>query len=138
MDDSIIVRRLIKKLPNIFDITKMEIYLVYVSNPYPHRVYGESAMSDFYVGVKQHRDSNAAFAKKLFNSYKKFLEQAKTLELVHYLDEDIPSGIISAAKKNKVDLVVMASNRYSGIKSIILGNNVHDVIVNSKHPILVL
>jgi nucleotide-binding universal stress UspA family protein len=138
IDDSTIVRKLIKRLPTVIDLSDKEFFLVHVSDPYPPRVYSDSALSEFYVGVKHHRESCNAFANKVFKTYQKMLLQAKRVELVHTFDDDIPNGIIQAAKKNKVDVIAMTTHRYTGLKSILLGNKVHDVIVNSKYPILVI
>ena len=62
IDNSTIVRKLIKRLPTVVDISDKELFLVHVSDPYPPRVYSDSALSEFYVGVKQHRESCNAFA----------------------------------------------------------------------------
>ena len=42
------------------------------------------------------------------------------------------------AKKAKVDVIVMASHKRTGIKGILLGSETHEVIVHSTLPVLVL
>ncbi len=138
IDDSTIVQKLIKRIPTVIDISQKELYLVHVSDPYPPRIYSDSVLSEFNISVKHHRESCRAFANKIFKNYQKLLSQAKQVELIHIYEEDIPFGILTAAKKTKVDVIAMTTHRYTGLKSILLGDKVHDVIVNSKYPVLVI
>ena len=73
-----------------------------------------------------------------FKQYKRILGDTKSISLLIVFKDDIPTGIVKAAKKNKVDCIVMASHRYSGLDNILLGNKVHQVIISSKFPVLVL
>ncbi len=50
----------------------------------------------------------------------------------------VAEGIISAAKKHKCDLIVMASHGRKGIKRILLGSETLDVLTHSHIPVLVL
>lgn len=138
IDDSEIVHRLIKKIPSCLDIAQKEIYFVYISKSYPPSTYSEVAYNDYSISIEHHRAACKAHAQKLFAKYRKLLESAKQLELIHNFDDDIPSGILQAAKKKKVDVIAMTTHRYTGLKSILLGDKVHDVIVNSKYPVLVI
>ena len=47
-------------------------------------------------------------------------------------------GIIAAAKRNKVDLIVMASHGRKGIKRLLLGSETQHVLTHSHIPVLVL
>lgn len=138
INESEIVTRLIKKIPSYLDITQKEIYFVYVSKPYPPSTYSEVAYNDYSISIEHHRAACKAHAQKLFTRYRKLLESAKQLEIIHIFDDDIPSGILHAAKKKKVDVIAMTTHRYTGLKSILLGDKVHDVIVNSKYPVLII
>ena len=138
IDDSTLVKNMIKKLPKILDISGKTIFLAHVSDPLPPTIYSESALSEFYISEKSHRETCEEFAKKLFESYKKMLPQASLVSSVHVFDADITDGILKAAKKNKVDGIVMASHRYTGINNVLLGDKVHKVIVSSKYPVLVV
>ncbi len=138
INESAIVQRLIKKLPSHLEIPQKEIYFVYISKPYPPSSYAEVAYNDYSISIEHHRAACKAHAQKLFNKYRKLLELAKKIELIHDFDDDFSSGIIQAAKKKKVDVIIMTTHRYTGLKSIFLGDRVHDVIVNSKFPVLVV
>ena len=138
IDDSTLVKNMIKNLPQILDISGKTIFLTHISDPLPPTIYSESALSEYYISEKSHRESCEEFAKKLFEGYKKFLPQASSVNSVHVFDSDISEGILKAAKKHKVDGIVMASHRYTGINNVLLGDKVHKVIVSSKYPVLVI
>jgi nucleotide-binding universal stress UspA family protein len=50
----------------------------------------------------------------------------------------IAEAIIAAAKRNKVDLIVMASHGRKGIKRLLLGSETQQVLTHSHTPVLVL
>ncbi len=50
----------------------------------------------------------------------------------------VSDAIISAAKKHKADLIVMASHGRKGIKRLLLGSETQQVLTHSHTPVLVL
>ena len=50
----------------------------------------------------------------------------------------VSDAIISAAKKHKADLIVMASHGRKGIKRLLLGSETQQVLTHSHIPVLVL
>ena len=50
----------------------------------------------------------------------------------------VSDAIISAAKKHKCDLIVMASHGRKGVKRLLLGSETHQVLTHSHIPVLVL
>ena len=50
----------------------------------------------------------------------------------------IAEAIISAAKRNKCDLIVMASHGRKGLKRLLLGSETQQVLTHSHTPVLVL
>ena len=52
--------------------------------------------------------------------------------------DDISDGLIKAANKMKVDLIVMASHGRKGIKRVLLGSETQNVLTHSEVPVLVL
>ena len=65
------------------------------------------------------------------------LQGVKTRALT--VKSDIVSdAIIAAAKKNKCDLIVMASHGRKGVKRLLLGSETHQVLTHSHIPVLVL
>jgi nucleotide-binding universal stress UspA family protein len=51
---------------------------------------------------------------------------------------EVAESIISAAKKHKCDLIVMASHGRKGISRVLLGSETMDVLTHSHIPVLVL
>ena len=52
--------------------------------------------------------------------------------------DDISEGLVKAANKMKVDLIVMASHGRKGIKRVLLGSETQNVLTHSEVPVLVL
>ena len=52
--------------------------------------------------------------------------------------DDISEGLVKAANKMKVDLIVMASHGRKGIKRLLLGSETQNVLTHSEVPVLVL
>lgn len=50
----------------------------------------------------------------------------------------VAEAVIAAAKKNKCDLIVMASHGRKGIKRLLLGSETQHVLTHSTVPVLVL
>ncbi|MDR3368308.1 universal stress protein [Rhodoferax sp.] len=50
----------------------------------------------------------------------------------------VSDAIIAAAKKNKCDLIVMASHGRRGVKRLLLGSETQQVLTHSHIPVLVL
>ena len=50
----------------------------------------------------------------------------------------VSDAIISAAKKQKCDLIVMASHGRRGVKRLLLGSETNQVLTHSHIPVLVL
>lgn len=138
INDSKLVHKQLKKIAHLGDLVDSTVYLVFVSEPFLPDIYSESTISRYYMSIEDYKQSCEAYVDMIFRKAKKILGDAVTCRTLHVYDEDIAKGILQAAKKVKADVIMMASHRYSGVKSVILGNNVHKVIVNSKFPVLVL
>lgn len=50
----------------------------------------------------------------------------------------IAESIITCAKKNKCDLIVMASHGRKGLKRLLLGSETTHVLTHSQVPVMVL
>ena len=50
----------------------------------------------------------------------------------------VAESIISAAKKHKCDLIVMASHGRKGVKRLLMGSETQHVLTHSTIPVLVL
>jgi nucleotide-binding universal stress UspA family protein len=52
--------------------------------------------------------------------------------------DSVSDALIAAAKKHKVDLIVMASHGRKGVKRLLLGSETQQVLTHSEIPVLVL
>jgi nucleotide-binding universal stress UspA family protein len=57
---------------------------------------------------------------------------------VEHVTDDFPAdAIVAAAKRNKCDLIFIASHGRHGFKASMLGSQTHKVLAQSKIPVLV-
>lgn len=60
------------------------------------------------------------------------------IETMVIKSDDISDGLVKAANKWKVDLIVMSSHGRKGIKRLLLGSETQNVLTHSSVPVLVL
>ena len=113
------------------------VTLVYVSDPMPPMIYSDSTMG-YGISVKEHKQACDAFAADVFKKAGTALGSSIKAKTLHIATGNLAEGILDGAKKAKADVIVMASHKLTGIKSMLLGSETHEVIVHSKLPVLVL
>jgi len=64
--------------------------------------------------------------------------QGVTVKAVTAKSDLVAEAVISAAKKHKCDLIVMASHGRKGLKRLLLGSETQHVLTHSHIPVLVL
>lgn len=64
--------------------------------------------------------------------------QGVTVKAVIAKSDLVAEAVISAAKKHKCDLIVMASHGRKGIKRLLMGSETQHVLTHSHIPVLVL
>lgn len=64
--------------------------------------------------------------------------QGVTVKAIVAKSDLVAEAIISAAKKHKCDMIVMASHGRKGIKRLLLGSETQHVLTHSHIPVLVL
>ena len=83
--------------------------------------------------------------KALGREYKEFLSKARKkcnkhgvdlIDIIEYGDEG--STIVSFAKKQRFDLIVMGSRGRGGIRRLILGSTANHVLHNTNIPVLIV
>ncbi len=84
---------------------------------------------------KQWSDDGEAVAQAVVDAAKKKGVKAKP---VIARSDLVAESIVSAAKKHKCDLIVMASHGRKGIKRLLLGSETQHVLTHSTVPVLVL
>jgi nucleotide-binding universal stress UspA family protein len=118
--------------------TGAELVALYVVPRYPISYFeGGSSVSDSEVArtEKQWADKGQAVVDQVQKAAKAGGVKAKGV-LAH--SDMVAESVISAAKKHKCDLIVMASHGRRGIKRILLGSETQHVLTHSTLPVLVL
>ena len=100
-------------------------------------VYSDSTMG-YGISQKDHKKVCETFAKDIFKKAAVALGAGIKVNTLHIADSNLSEGILEGAKKSKADVIVMASHKRTGIKSVLLGSETHEVIVHAKLPVLVL
>ena len=91
------------------------------------------------VIAEAHTRQHKAEAERLFAAIKKIAGAAGVaLETALVESDDIYKQIIAVAKKNKCDLICMASHGRRGLSGVVLGSETHKVLTHSAIPVLVL
>lgn len=136
VDGSEVSKKSLKKITLLAKADRAAITLVYVSNPIPPLVYSDSTMG-YGITQKEHLDSLKAYADEVFKKATVLLGSS-AVKTLHISNANLSEGILEGAKKAKADVIIMASHKFTGLKSIFLGSETHEVIVHTKLPVLVL
>ncbi len=137
VDGSDVSKKSLKKVAELAKADKAAVTLVYVSDPMPPMVYSDSTMG-YGISQKDHKKVCEAYAADVFKKATVALGAGIKSSALHIANGNLSEGILDAAKKAKADVIVMASHKRTGIKSVLLGSETHEVIVHSKLPVLVL
>ncbi len=137
VDGSDVSKKSLKKVAELAKADGAAVTLVYVSDPLPPMVYSDSTMG-YGISAKDHKKVCEAYAKDVFKKAATQLGAGINAKSLHIANSVLSEGILDAAKKAKADVIVMASHKRTGIKSVLLGSETHEVIVHSKLPVLVL
>ena len=137
VDGSDVSKKSLKQVAELAKRDGASVTLIYVSDPMPPTVYSDSTMG-YGISQKDHQKVCAAYAADVFKKSATLLGSALKAKTLHIANNNLAQGILEGAKKAKADVIVMASHKRTGIKSMLLGSETHEVIVHSKMPVLVL
>jgi nucleotide-binding universal stress UspA family protein len=137
VDGSDVSKKSMKKVAVLAKADGAAVTLVYVSDPMPPVAYSDSTMG-YGVSAKEHAKVCEAYANDVFKKATAALGSTIKTKSIHISNTTLSEGILDAAKKAKADVIVMASHKRTGLKSILLGSETHEVIVHSTLPVLVL
>jgi len=137
VDGSEVSKKSLKKVAELAKADGAAVTLVYVSDPLPPLVYSDSTMG-YGISAKEHKNVCEAYAKDVLKKAATALGSSIKAKSLHISNTTLSEGILDGAKKAKADVIVMASHKRTGIKSVLLGSETHEVIVHSKLPVLVL
>jgi nucleotide-binding universal stress UspA family protein len=137
VDGSDVSKKALKRVAELAKADKAAVTLIYVSDPMPPMVYSDSTMG-YGISLKDHKKVCDAFAADILKKSAVALGAGIKANTLHIANSNLSEGILDGAKKAKADVIVMASHKRTGIKSVLLGSETHEVIVHSKLPVLVI
>jgi nucleotide-binding universal stress UspA family protein len=90
------------------------------------------------ISPAEARQNEAKMAKTVFRSFDNMAKAARVrAQGVCLTSDDVHDTIIAAAKKQRCDLIVMASHGRRGLAGLLLGSETNKVVTHSKIPVLV-
>jgi nucleotide-binding universal stress UspA family protein len=104
--------------------------------------FGPAYYGDGYIlrapSVEAHAESMVKQARKCLSTVEVEAEVEKVpCKVIHAVSDSPYEAIIDAAKKNKCDLICMASHGRRGLSGLVLGSETHKVLIHSTIPVLV-
>jgi len=120
------------------DITSAELVALKVVPRYP-QTYFEGGVALANDEVKRIEKQWQEEALQVVNAVKSQGQKMEVKVKTTTVKSDlIAEAIIAAAKRQKVDLIVMASHGRRGLKRLLLGSETQQVLTHSHIPVLVL
>ena len=137
-DGSKLSKMAVEHAINLADITGAEVIALKVVPRYP-QTYFEGGVALAAAEVARIEAQWQAEAMEAVNAVKAEGQKMEVkVKPVTVKSDLIAEAIIAAAKRNKVDLIVMASHGRKGIKRLLLGSETQQVLTHSHIPVLVL
>ncbi|OSZ75598.1 universal stress protein [Hydrogenophaga sp. IBVHS1] len=137
-DGSKLSQQAVEHAINLADLTGAEVVALKVIPRYPQTYFeGGVALAAAEVAriEKQWQEEGMAAVNAVKSAGQ--LQEVKVKPLTVKSDL-ISEAIIATAKRNKCDLIVMASHGRKGIKRLLLGSETQQVLTHSHIPVLVL
>ena len=97
----------------------------------------EGSMVHNVMTPQRYRITMRAHARRLLDAAARKAGGTVTQRVCEFSDQPY-EAIISAAKKNRCGLIVMASHGWRGLKGLLLGSETHKVLTHSRIPVLVV
>jgi nucleotide-binding universal stress UspA family protein len=137
-DGSKLSQRAVDHAINLADLTGAEVVALKVVPRYP-QTYFEGGVALATAEVQRIEKQWMEEAHQAVNAVKSAgqLRSVKVKPLTAKSDL-IAEAIIATAKRNKCDLIVMASHGRRGLKRLLLGSETQQVLTHSHTPVLVL
>lgn len=113
--------------------------LFYASPDYPLPMYAEGGAVYEPISKKEYVALARKEAGELLDRARRKVEDAGVkCEAMHAISASPWEAILAAAKKRKVDAIVMASHGRRGVSALLLGSETHKVVTHSKLPVIVV
>jgi nucleotide-binding universal stress UspA family protein len=136
-DGSALSRRAIKRAVQLAKEQKARVTGFYVGPTWEPNVYGEM-MPPNYLPPSKHAENVKKAATRYLNVVKKAAAAARVPCKCSYVMGSFPyREIVKAARRNRCDLIVIASHGRRGISRLLLGSETSKVLAHSTIPVMV-
>lgn len=136
-DGSPLSHKAIKKAVQLAKEQKAKVVGFHVAAPYEPRVLADYVSPDF-ISPQQYAEIAKKKSAKYLDFIKKTAQQAGvTYTGGHAMSEFPYMEIVRAARRNRCDLIYMASHGHRGLSRLLLGSETSKVLAHSKIPVLV-
>ena len=137
-DGSKLSQKAVQHALDLADITGADVVALKVVPRYPQS-YFEGGVALAAAEISKIEAQWQAEAMEVVNAVKAAGQKREVkVKPVTVKSDLIAEAIIAAAKRNKVDLIVMASHGRKGIKRLLLGSETQQVLTHANIPVLVL
>ena len=136
-DGSQLADRAVKEASTLARTIGATLTLFYAAPEYRLPAYYEGTAVRSYVPPETYRRRMRSHAHKLLDGAARRAGGTVTRKVCEFSDRPY-EAIIAAARKNRADLIVMASHGWRGLKGLILGSETHKVLTHSRIPVLVV
>lgn len=131
------ITKTFKHVARLVKLDQARVTFVHISEPIPLYMY-ESSAYGFQVAEDTHKKNCELYAKKLFDQAASEIGNTIKFDVLHLFNVNVFAGIVEAAKLAKVDAILMASHKRTGLKGIFMGSDTSAVIKHTKLPVLVI
>lgn len=114
------------------------LMLVHVTPDYRTPYYPDGVMIDWPSEKDYKRDCKAAAEKVFEKDVETARKEGAEAQSLHMFGDSPADQILAAAKKNKADLIVMASHGRRGFEALLLGSETQKVLAIATVPVLVV
>ena len=137
-DGSTLSKKAVAHAIDLAALSGAELVAVKVTPRYPQS-YFEGSLPLTATEVNKVEKQWTDAAQKIVDAVAKAAKaKGVTTKAVVVKSDIVSDAVIAAAKKHKVDLVVMASHGRRGIKRLLLGSETQQVLTHANVPVLVL
>ena len=110
----------------------------HATRPYPIPVYGDTVLYEPMAEAEFARLAAREAVRVLAPAERRAASAGVPCEVLQKTSERPWEAILAAARKEKADLIVMASHGRRGIAAVLLGSETTKVLTHSKIPVLVV
>jgi nucleotide-binding universal stress UspA family protein len=137
-DGSTLSKKAVSSAVELAALSGAELVAVKVTPRYPQSYFeGSLPLSATEISKIENQWTDAA--QKVVDAVAKAAKAKGVSAKAVVVKSDVVSdAVIAAAKKHKVDLIVMASHGRRGIKRLLLGSETQQVLTHASVPVLVL